>query len=361
MLYFLINNDFHLSFDRKFIQKINNGINISLIQVPYSLSVVEEDSLFKEIYCFPQIHLSFSRIFKIFRIKKLIRRSLKIKTDDILYVHSERDLTNQFIIQLFYTANAKIFLLEDGVSTMCMFNMDPGKISFKEQIKYLLLKQIFGFHLLNVGRYGIENLYTMSDEIFKGLIITIGHKINRNIKIYKVTLGDENVNNIDINGAIFLNQDYYRFISNVDEYISFVIENLIISKNFNPFYFKFHPSDSDYFKQELAIRIKDNYENIIIIYEESNFENLITTYPVANVISFNSSACFNLINSKFNPIFLNHFLEKKYPNILFKTFEIFLNSINCKYPTNLYEVTPKFISYTSLSHDTTYLEINEIS
>ena len=349
MIYFLVNNDYHFNLDEKLASNIN-GHKLGLIQIPYSLKLVSSSTVFDKIITFHD-KLNTSLKWMLFnfganrKLLKKINNELDVDLDDILLVHTEIDMLNQYIISKFYNAGAKVFLIEDGTATMSLFNMTTGKVANKDRIRSLMLKYCYGFSNFEFKKYGVETLAQMEDHIFRGLIVKRGDKINRDIPIYKLAPFLDQINIIHKNGAIFFSQGLYLFFMSEDEYIKLVDRFLEISNFFSPFYFKFHPSDSEYVKKKLVGLIESKYRNVDIILENDIAENLINKYPVGYAITFNSTAVFNILEKGIVPIFLNKILNEFFPDDSFVAFGQFLSSINCNVPANIEEINPDFVAF----------------
>jgi hypothetical protein len=64
---------------------------------------------------------------------------LFINNSDILLVHTDMDILNQYIIQKFYQCGARVYLLEDGIATITQFNMKEDRAEWKDNLRCLLL------------------------------------------------------------------------------------------------------------------------------------------------------------------------------------------------------------------------------
>jgi hypothetical protein len=265
------------------------------------------------------------------------------------------DLLNQYIIQRFSTAGAKIYLLEDGTATMCYYNTIPREPPFKDRIKTFILKKFYHFTHTSIKMYGVEILPVMDDSVFTGVIVNFGNSILRNITLYKLAPMQEPIKVLYKSGAIFFNQAMYFWFISKEEYVSYLKTILTISKNFTPFYFKFHPSDTDSIKLSVKELIDDKYKNIKIISEDDIAESIINKYPVKYAITFNSTAVLNLINRGVVPIFMNDILYKSFSDSSFVVFREFLKSISCSVPEVLSDVKPGFCAFKSpVSSSKTY-------
>lgn len=349
MIYFLVNNDYHLHLDVKLAKQIPD-LDLGLIQVPYSLNIINDNDVFSKVYHFgdriiPSLKGVVFHYNKIKRILTKVDKDLKPKKDDILLVHTDMEMLNQYIIQKFYNVKAKIFLIEDGTATMCYYNMKPNKVSIKDNLRSFILKYCYKFKYLEIKKYGVETLPVMKDFIFNGVIVNYGDVIKRNIPLYKLDSLEKPIKIIHENGAIFFSQPQYLWFITEEKYISYIDDLLSVSKFFSPFYFKFHPADNEFVRFSISKLINEKYADIIIILGNDIAENIINKYPVQYAITFNSTAAFNLISKGIIPIFLNNIFHELYPDTSFVAFGQFLKSINCATPSKLADIKPGFCAF----------------
>lgn len=364
MIYFLVNNNYHVDLDIKLAKQLNE-FDLALIQVPYSLNIINEFPLFKKIICFNfRLHSSFKRLimkpFDVVKIKKIIDKNILIEKEDILLVHTEIDLINQYIIQKFYDNQASVFLLEDGTSTMCAYNLIPQKGSFLDGVKTFFLQKVYHFKYTSIVKLGNQTLPIMLDSIFKGSIVNYGKEIRRKIPLYHLKQEQESLNIKYVQGGLFLSQNLYFWHISEDDYIKFIDCILKVSYNFSPFYFKFHPSEKDNVKESIRHLIITKYPNVLIVEEDIIAEKIIDKLQVKYVITINSSAALNLINKGIIPIFLNNLFNYEFPSSEGSEFSIFLNSIKCNSPKTMSEIKPDFIAIDSSVDSSVSYSINEI-
>lgn len=364
MIYFLINNNYHLYLDQKLAKKLS-GFNLGLIQVPYSLDVVADSDIFQKVYCFRDKIISSLFIF-LFKRSRLIRiftgidKTLTPEPNDVLLVHTDMDLLNQYIIQKFHAAGAKIYLLEDGTATMCYYNTIPHEPPFKDRIKTLILKYFYHFVHTSIKVYGVAILPVMEDSVFNGVIVNFGNSIIRNIPLYKLEQLIEPFNILFEEGAIFFSQPIYYWFATEGAYINYIDVLLAVSVRFSPFYFKFHPSESEHVRLSIINLINNNHKNVTIISENDIAENIIGKYPVRYAITFNSSAVMNLISKGIVPVFLNDVLHSRFPDSSFIVFGKFLESIECNVPSSLSDVKPGFKAFDQTVSSSKSYSITEI-
>ena len=342
MIYFLVNNSYHLDFDFPLIKELKNE-KISLIIVPITFSVSDDNlSFFHKIYKFENnFNISYFNLFSLKRFMKIVDNTFATTSNDILLVHTDMVLLNQLLIYKFHKSNSKIFLLEDGTATMCDFNIEPISASIKSIIKCFILKTFLGIKNTNINKYGIQELYRLDDFLFNGLIVNFGLNTKRNIPVFQLKYTDKFLDIKFPKGAMFFNSPFYILYTNEILYFNFIKEILVISNNFNPFYFNFHPNDSVYFKDMVSEYIIHNYKNIILL-PDGLAEDKINKYTTQFSISINSTASFNLIKKGIKPIFLNKIFLEKFQDPSFEQFELFLFSLGYISPKSIDEVSPLF-------------------
>lgn len=351
MIYFLINNNYHLHFDMNLAKQLPD-FELGLIQIPYSLDVIEESDLFGKIYNYPdRLVASIKSLLlnpkKINGIIKKVDNELIPQNNDVLLVHTEMDFLNQHIIKKFYKAGSKIFLLEDGTATVCHCNMISGKIGVKDNFRKIVLKYFYGFDYLKFKKYGVQTLPEMENFIFKGVILNHGDNIKRDIPLYKLKPVEQPIEFLDQNGVIFFSQAMYLWFLTEEEYTVYIDNLLSVASCFSTFYFKFHPSDKEDVKNKIIKIIEKKHPKVIVLYEKDIAENIIEKYPVKYAITFNSTSALNLINRGVVPIFINDMFSKIYPDDAFKAFGQFLKSINYNSPSDLNDIKPGFLAFSS--------------
>jgi len=364
MIYFLVNNNYHVHLDMQLVKKLSN-FELSLIQIPYSLNIIKESDVFSNIYTYEErLITSLKNIFfKPSNLKNILRRvdeTLFPDQADILFVHTDMDILNQYIIQKFYECRAKVYLIEDGIATITQFNMEEKTAEFKDNLRCFFLKYIYGFKYLKIIKYGVMTQPVMEDFVFRGVLINYGDTIKRKIPLYKLISDQKQIEVAYEKGAIFFNQPLYLFYMSEGEFLAYIENFLIASHNFSHFYFKFHPSDSESFKASVFNLIENKFKNITIILEDNIAEEIVYKYAVRYVITISSTSAFNLMNSGVVPIFTNNMLSKLYPNDNFSAFSQFLKSIDCYAPIEVSEIKPGFCAFSNTKNDENRYSIVDI-
>ena len=346
MIYFLVNNTYHLELDLRLAEELTDK-GLGLIQVPLALGPIVKHSMFNRVLCFENV--KFASLTKFLRspcakvkIERKLDLLLQIEQSDILLVHSEIPSMNQLLIQKFYDKGAKVFLLEDGPATIVDNNWPIFETPLSNKIRTFFLRRIQGLRYSSILKIGDQNLPRMEDFIFEGIIVNYGDEINRDINLYTLRQKKEIFEIVFEKGALFLSQPLYKWYLSEDDYVNYIDEILHVSERFEPFYFKFHPSDSIKVKEAIENILVRKYSKIILIKEQETAEKLIMTYRVRYAISVNSTVLVNLVNKNITPIFLNQLFFREFPSVESESFSNFLGSFNCYSPNDYVEVRPGF-------------------
>ena len=123
MKYFIVNNNFHLNFIKKYflVNLDENNYFVIIVEHKFDLHLVQ--NIKNKIVWNNYTGISeFINIFKIYKNNLVnISNFPKLKQEDELYFFSEIDFNNLYIANYFYNNNNKINLLEDGTYTPVYF------------------------------------------------------------------------------------------------------------------------------------------------------------------------------------------------------------------------------------------------
>ena len=346
MLYLLVNNNYHL-YDFNIWKDEFKDQQIFLIQIPHHLNVIYNDQRFVEITSFKPFFIGIKSLIKYCKIKQLhtvIDKMIFPQKEDILLVFTEYEILNQYIIQKFKRVNAKIWLLEDGLATMAIFNGTFKPYRWKHYIMRWVLRKIYGYKYLDVLYDGKNIFPIMTGKIFEGVCVSLGISIKRELKLFRYRKQYELISGLNRKYAIFLNEDIYKFYCDFDEYLKFLLATLnVISNNFDIVYFKFHPRESDYYRKLINKNI-NRYSNIIIIEENQIVEKIIENYKPKYAISFLSGSIINLLFKGLQPIYIYHLFPTLLKNPVLQGLTVYLESINYRYVSSLSEINDSYSS-----------------
>ncbi|MBC6110548.1 polysialyltransferase family glycosyltransferase [Pedobacter fastidiosus] len=351
MIYLLVNNDYHLYDFQNLAHSFEIG-EITLIKVPHNLGKGKINRTFKSEFTYPYFFSGLKSILNYGTIKKVqgqIDDDIFPNSGDTLLVYTEYELLNQYIIQKFADVNANIWLMEDGLATMALFNMKSEKLPFKLQLLQLVMRKIYGYKNLEMIYDGANGFPIMKDLLFRGVLVSLGKKIKRKIPLIRVSKNIEKMDALKANAAIFLNEDLYNFYCDFPTYIHYLSEFLTeASANFEVLFFKFHPRETEELKKSIS-QILLNYPNVIIIEQsELLIEEIIDQYRPKFAISFLSASSINLSFFGLEPVYIYHLFEQLSCNSVIDGLTAYLKSINYNFVPNLAAIRVDFNSNLKL-------------
>jgi hypothetical protein len=313
----------------------------SLIQIPHTLECIEKNENFKNIFTFETPFKgvkSFLNIFKIKGVENEIKMNLKINSQDILFVCTEYEVLNQYIMSLFKKVDASVYILTEGLATYLTYSVShQSNLPIKEKIKLYYTKYILGYKYVEYLYYNKIVFPQINAKYIDGVMLYLDVQITRDITKYVISRDVKKLI-LDVNKAIFLNEDVYHFYCTKNEFCTIlkdILENM--SKKFGVVYFKFHPRETEENKLWQAEIIK-KYKNIEVINDNTPFENLIETYQTKYVFSFLSAALLNVNAMGAIPVYVYHLYNAISKNSVFKQIDFILQNANYKFIDKNYNV-----------------------
>lgn len=334
MIYFLVNNNYHLVDVNKHLKSLKD-FEKSLIQIPHTLELVKEDENFKNIYTFNSPFIGLKNFFNYFKINQthnIVKNELIIDKNDILFVYSEYEILNQFIITLFKKSGAKVYILdENSLSTYLTYSVkSDDKLNLKQKIKLYWLKNIIGYKYTKYLYFNGIVFPQLDDKFIDGLLMYNDIKNKRDIKNYLIKNDVVNIK-LDSKKAMFLNEKMYDYYCTKEEHskiLNDILNNL--SQKFEIVWFKFHPRENEANK-EWQYKIIEQYKNVKIVNDNSPIENIIEEYNAKYIFSFFAVALLNLKELGCVPIYLFHFYDEIMRNTAFKEHYLTLQTLNYQF------------------------------
>ena len=336
MIYFLVNNEYHLLDVYDHCNQISD-LDKSLIIIPHNFNYdnrkISEKTNFTTIYRYksPFRGWGFFNIFKIRRVCQQIEKELFICKNDVLFVYTEYEILNQYIIKIFKKKGAMIYVIEDGgLPTYLTFNIDnDGSFSLKEMIKLFFVNRILKWDHVRFLKYNEIIFPQIEDKYLDGVLLYFKLTIRRNINTYFI-LKDVEKLALDEESAIFLNERIYDYYCSKEEYLSLLGDALRkITGKFRKVYFKFHPREHEE-DQLWQLHVINKYP-VEIINDPKPFEVLLDNLKTRYVFSFLSAA---LLNSYFYgaiPVYIYHHYEILRKNKIFCDIDKLLMSLGYRY------------------------------
>jgi len=328
LIYFIVNNDFHVEYVLSLIEK-HKYKNISIIRIPYSLkkTCTEISNNVITINTPFRTKNKFWNPINFYNIKKYINKNIKIQKDDIFIFFTEYDPINQYIIYKAKRNKAKTILVEEGIATYYTFlNSHKYELNFLEFIKLKYLQYIVGFHYFNYIKIGDKLFAQMNDKYIDNILLCLDININRNIKRIKIEFPSKKIDNLNNDRAVFLNQPLYESYLTEEEYFLTINKLIsIISKRHNEIYFKFHPRDNEIIKKNLYSII--NQDNVHFI-DEISINDFILLHKPKYAYGVFSDALLKLYYQGLTVTFMYKYIKNMNNHPVLKGVETMINIVN---------------------------------
>jgi hypothetical protein len=331
LIYFLVNNNYHL-LDVYEHCKYLKSYEKSLIQIPHTLECIQESGIFNNIYTFNTPFKGLKNFFNVFKAKQIeknIKNKISVTKDDILFVYTEYEVLNQYVISLFKKNGAKVYVIEDGgFATYLTYSvLNEGKLTLKEIIKLLYLKYILGYKFVKFLKYNGIVFPQIEDKFIDGVLLYLDVKIIRNIKKILISKNHRKLT-LNEKKAIFLNEKMYDYYCSKKEH-KIILNDILqkMSQKFEKIYFKFHPRETEDDKK-WQLKILNQYHNVQIIEEKTPIENLLEKYDAKYVFSFFSAALLNVNAMGAIPVYVYHLYDRIAENSVFKQIDSVLKNLS---------------------------------
>ena len=313
----------------------------SLIQIPHTLECIEKNENFKNIFTFETPFKgvrNFLNIFKVKKLEKKIENNLNINKEDILFVYTEYEVLNQYMMSLFKKVGAKVYIINEGLATYLTYGVtNEGGLTVKEKIKMFYVKHVHGYKFVEFLKYNNIIFPQINEKYIDGVLVYLDVSIVRKIK--KVLISkNQKAFYLDNNKAIFLNEKMYDYYCSKAEYK--VILNDVLSKmtqKFEKVYFKFHPRETEDNKI-WQLKIVNSFQDIEVINDTSPIEYLLERYNTKYVFSFLSAALLNVNAMGAIPVYIYHLYDIISKNSVFKQIDLILKNANYNFIDKNYNV-----------------------
>ena len=355
MTYFLINNNYHL-IDLSLHYTIMQNKDISLIQIPHTLEVLGEDDRFRNIYTFQTPFKELKNYFNPFKVKqseKEINNQLNLSKNDTLFVYTEYELLNQYIIAKFKNCGAKVYVIEEGFMTYNTYSISSdNKLNLKMKIKLFYLKYILSYEYVEFLFFNNIVFPQINEKYIDGILLYFDVPISRNIQKYMIKKVKNKIF-LDETKTIFLNEKMYDYYCTKDEHEVILHDILLnLSKLFLNVYFKFHPSETEK-NINWQLEIIEHYPNIIIIKDKSPIEDILEQYNAKYIFSYFSVALLNVYAMNATPIYIFHKYKVFSNSVVLNNVQNILKSFGYNFLKNYEEFSE--VGFKSISNINKYI------
>ncbi len=342
MDYYLVNNGYHI-FD---LLSLTDNCCRSLIVVPHAINIPIEEKKFSSVYHFPSPFgssmLSWLGLGAISRAKKDLDSRLKINCNDRLFVYTEYELFNHFIIRKFASEGAKVYLVEEGLAT---YSLVPSKgfVSVKSLFGTLWVRMALGLRNSSIThqKSGVFPFYR--DSVFSGLLSSDNKTIARSISCMPIKRKAQSSEKTrDNESIVFLSEPLYDYYMSTDEYLE-LIERIVaqLCAVFKEVLFKFHPREAPNMRG--AIKKQTIAYPVTFLENEGPAEVLAQSMMFKYCASFICSALLPMVRFGVEPIFLIRLIKNYESNDVLMGVEKMLIESGVILPNSLGEIIPGVI------------------
>jgi hypothetical protein len=315
MIYFLVNNDYHLLDAQYHAAELTiTGQACTLIRVPHALQLPTPPALFVHEWTFASPVKGRRWIAAWLRYGSIPARlaaQLHPDSRDTLVVYTEYELVNHFLINLFKDRGAKVFHLEDGgVGTYLAFSRLPAeRLTLKERVIGAMTRMLPGlrdtrFHKIN----GVVFPWR-PDHLIDALCLYRQVEVARELRVEVIHGPGLPAVSVRAGRVLFLNERIYDHYQGDVAYLAGL--DLILTslcRGYREVLFKFHPRETDEWKSRVTTLIAEKHADIQIVQETLPVERLLQTYAPEALASYFATTLLNLQGTGIQPLYLYHLL-----------------------------------------------------
>lgn len=311
MIYFLLNNNYQ-NYDLKLHLLEIDRQEVSLILVPYTL---DEDKYagYCSVFRYPRA----SKLGLIAQVKNHYRQMHRFNREvhpgkcDVLFIYTEFDLLNQYIVAQFKKIGAKVYLIEDGgLATYLPFRMPVSEpLSAKERIKQWIYRRLPDLHTLRLHKLNGHIFPWMADTYIDGVCLYRPVSIRRNIQTILLQRAVQPHIAPTCGTVVFLNEQMYHGYQAPKNYLEGLLGIMAgLCHGFETVFFKFHPREDAAWRLRITREVLNHFPKVKVIADDASIEEVIDLYRPSVAASYFSAGLLNLLDRGVEPLYLYHLL-----------------------------------------------------
>lgn len=349
MLYFLVNNNFHLIDAEKHLAELTD-YKTALIKIPHHLTISSKHSFDVELE-FPVLINKLKDYFNLPRILKYhraIRKALKdVKSTDTLIFYTEYEFLTHYFVSFFKKRKAKVILIEEGIPTYLAYTSKyDSDIPLKHKLLAYYSKYFLGYYYskrVNLNKR-IKNI--IADNQIDKLLLYTDIKIRRNVSVGLLESKKIEFKQLDDNSILFLNEHIYHFYVDFSDYLT-IIDDILknLSLKFQNVYFKFHPSEKDEFKNKIRVIIS-KHSKVSVVEDNQPVELMIEKIGAKYVSSFAAQTLLYLSKSNCIVLYIFHLYPNLMAHLALRQFKHIIDNMNYVFMNDWAEIGEKSIGFT---------------
>jgi hypothetical protein len=354
MIWFIVNNSYQLHDARAHLVTIkNSGFNVGVFEISHKLDSPNYSD-FDKFYSFSAFeYKNFVRCWlNSILIIRLLNRSLKINSEDVLFMYTEFEPFNDLIALQFKKNGGRVYLIEDGgFATYLPFSgAVDEQLTNQERFKEIIIRMCPGLYVLTLRKQNGDILPWLEDRFIDGVCFYRQLTINRKIKVINIKASERSRINTIASTVIFLNEDMYTRDQSTSNYINGLLEIVSsLCSGFSVVYFKYHPRETDSWREYIMKNVLELFPQIIIVDDNAPIEAIIEKYSPEVVASYFSAALLSLHERGVEPLYLYHLIKELNDKHYFQLVSKILNSWDYKFAADFSEVKTGYKSRFNFS------------
>lgn len=305
MDYFLINHKYHLSFLNDYFpsEMLKNSVvlvngylltndDIATSEFGSVVSLVTDKSGYGVLRSSEKIRLDLE-----------VNRGLlkEVKGGDTLYIFTEMDFVNMWVIQFFHQHQCHVNLMEDGTYTASYYPIQKhqfeaykfARFVVKQMVLYKMKQFVFGIDGIRYLFAGRDVIMKLPDAYYDKIFITCNYEVGRNIQPEVVRKIKPHVSPPDFEeGAGYLFNSLHYYDVTLEKYLDILDRTLTHIRDayqLNRLIFIFHPRESS-IHRNLIRKVLARYPYVSIAPEQKDTRSIVSSHTVEYHFAYISGA-----------------------------------------------------------------------
>jgi hypothetical protein len=351
MLYALVNNNYQLrALLRHFSECRARLAQATLLAVPHTLALESAHEAFGNVVVF-ETPLGRQAmpwlIHRYYTASREVEQQIAPRPEDVLLFFTEVEWLNHIVVQHFKAKGAKVVMLEDGGFGTYIPMAQPASESLTLRDRFILA----GFRTVPALRqsriFKVNKLLfpRLPDSAIDTIALYRDVPIHRDTPVRRVAQPAKKPCAVRRGSVIFLNEPLYDYYQTRESYLAGLTTLLEgLCKGFATVHFKFHPRESQPWREEITGLIESRFPEISIIDSNVAIEEIITKYWPEVLASYFSSALLGIEYEGIEPMYLYHLLDDLADQSVFSTATRILRSWGYRFVASTGEIGSGFRS-----------------
>lgn len=366
MIYFLLNNNYQYHDFARHLNGFDKG-SVGLIEIPHTL----DERMHTNIGAFHRYDIArnsgiLSQCLKFLFAIRRIKREISLTKEDILFFYTEYEILNQYIVDRFKCAGARVFLIEDGgLGTYVPFRFTRSEpLTLKEWLQRSIYRCLPGLSKVRFLKLNGALFPQMTDLSIDAVLLYNPVKLLRNIETILLKKNSYTVSRLVKGRVIFLNEPIYQLYQNDKDYLvglRNIIEALCLG--YKEVLFKFHPRENIEWRNRIRREVLSFHQDVLVLEEDTEIEVLVEKYLPVAAASYVCSALLTLSYQGIQPVYLYQLIPDLARQPAFKEATLVLNEIGYRFILDYSEVgsdySSKLEQYDYDQHSKTLDEVIE--